>query len=91
MAKSYQSRVRIYDGKAQWESLISMNAPLRYKGYTFFQSSFIATPDGDISVLAVVWNAGRAFPYISGIAMCLGIILHMFVRRRKNKGVKNVA
>ncbi len=91
MAKSYQSRVRIYDGKAQWESLISMNAPLRYKGYTFFQSSFIATPDGDISVLAVVWNAGRAFPYISGIAMCLGIILHMFVRRRKSKGVKNVA
>ena len=84
MAKSYQSRVRIYDGKAQWESLINMNEPLRYKGYTFFQSSYIETPNGDISVLAVVWNAGRTFPYISGIAMCLGIIVHLLVRRKKH-------
>tara|TARA_R110002095_G_scaffold64543_2_gene54358 strand:- start:281 stop:1396 length:1116 start_codon:yes stop_codon:yes gene_type:complete len=85
MAKSYQSRVRIHDGQAQWESLIKMNEPLRYKGYTFFQSSFIETPQGDISVLAVVWNAGRSFPYISGIAMCLGIIVHLFARRRTKR------
>ena len=93
MAKSYSSRVRIYDGKLQWESLISMNAPLRYKGYTFFQSSFIATKNGDISVLAVVWNAGRTFPYISGILMSIGIIIHLFARRKtkKKKGPKNVS
>lgn len=92
LAKSYQSRVRIHDGAAQWDSLISMNEPLRYKGYTLFQSSFIATPKGDISVLAVVWNVGRAFPYISGIAMCLGLIIHLFMRRTtpKKRG-QNVA
>jgi cytochrome c biogenesis protein ResB len=83
LAKAYSSRVRITDGAAQWESLIRMNEPLRYKGYTLFQSSFIETPDGDISVLAVVWNAGRSFPYISGLVMCLGIIVHLFVRRKK--------
>ena len=82
MAKAYSSRVRIYDGDAQWESLIQMNEPLRYKGYSFFQSSFIETPSGDMSVLAVVWNAGRTFPYLSGIAVCLGMILHMFARRQ---------
>ena len=82
-AKSYQSRVLIQDGDAQWESLISMNEPLRYKGYTFFQASFIETENGDISVLAAVWNVGRAFPYISGIVMCLGLIIHLFVRKRK--------
>lgn len=93
MAKAYSSRVRIYDGNSQWESLISMNDPLRYKGYTFFQSSFIATPSGDISVLAVVWNAGRTFPYISGILMSIGIIIHLFVRKKtKRKGkMKNVS
>ncbi len=85
MAKEYQSTVRVQDGDLQWESVISMNEPLRYKGYTFFQSSFLQTPKGDVSVLAVVWNVGRAFPYISGITMCIGLILHLFMRRRKKR------
>ena len=92
MAKSYSSRVRIYDGSSQWESLISMNEPLRYKGYTLFQSSFLETETGDISVLTVVWNAGRAFPYISGITMCIGLSLHLmlgFRRRSYKKGAQN--
>lgn len=82
MAKAYSSRVRIHDGETKWESVISMNAPLRYKGYTLFQSSFAKTPSGEISVLAVVWNVGRAFPYISGILMCFGMLLHLFMRTR---------
>jgi cytochrome c biogenesis protein ResB len=83
-AKAYESRVRINDNGLQWESVISMNAPLRYKGYTFFQSSFIATPKGDVSVLAVVWNVGRTFPYIASLAMCLGLLLHLFLRKKKS-------
>lgn len=83
MAKAYSSRVRIIDGDARWESMISMNQPLRYKGYTLFQASFLTTESGDISVLTSVWNAGRAFPYISGITMCLGMIIHLGFRRRK--------
>lgn len=81
-AKSYESRVRIRDRGVQWESVISMNAPLRYKGYSFYQSSFAQTNAGEISVLAVVWNAGRIFPYISGLLMCLGMILHIFLRTK---------
>lgn len=84
-ARSYSSRVLIRDGEAQWESLISMNEPLRYKGYTLYQSSFLATDDGDVTVLAVVWNAGRIFPYLSGIVLCIGITVHLFVRRRTKK------
>ncbi len=84
MAKAYSSHVRIHDGDLQWESIISMNAPLRYKGYTFFQSSFAQTPSGEMSVLAIVWNVGRAFPYISGILMCLGMLLHLFMRSRQH-------
>lgn len=86
MAKAYSSRVRIIDGEARWESLISMNEPLRYKGYTFFQSSFLQSDTGEVSVLSVVWNAGRAFPYISGITMCLGLILHLFLGFRCKAG-----
>jgi hypothetical protein len=85
LAKSYSSRVRIIDRDMAWESLISMNEPLRYKGYTLYQSSFIQTPQGDMTVLAVVKNAGRVFPYISGLALSLGILIHLFVRRQKGK------
>ncbi|MBI1300270.1 MAG: hypothetical protein GC137_01300 [Alphaproteobacteria bacterium] len=83
VAKSYESRVLIEDGDLAWESTISMNAPLRYKGYTFFQSSFINSPEGEISVLAVVWNVGHAFPYISGLVLSFGLILHLFLRQRR--------
>ncbi len=83
MASAYQSHVRIIDGDSQWESVISMNEPLRYKGYSFYQSSFIATQNGNISVLAVVWNAGRTFPYIAGLIMSLGLIVHLLIARRR--------
>ncbi|MCB1539217.1 MAG: cytochrome c biogenesis protein ResB [Alphaproteobacteria bacterium] len=85
LARAYRSRVRITDGKAQWESDISMNQPLRYRGYTLYQSSYLETPNGDVSVLAVVRNAGRAFPYLSGITVCVGLVLHLIMRARKNK------
>ena len=86
MARAYQSRVLIRDGAATWESVIRMNEPLRYKGYTLFQSSFIETEQGDVSVLAVVRNAGRSFPYISGIALCVGILLHVLMQRKRGAG-----
>ena len=90
MAKSYSSHVRIHDDGKVWESLISMNEPLRYEGYTLFQSSFVRTPEGDMSVLAVVWNIGRSFPYISAITMCIGLLIHLFVRKKSAKSNANL-
>lgn len=83
LVKSYSSRVRITDGPAVWESTIRMNEPLRYKGYALFQSSFIQGTAGNISVLAVVKNAGRSFPYIAGLTMCFGLIIHLWLRRKR--------
>lgn len=78
--RSYHSDVELTDGALHWKSRIEMNAPLRYKGYTFYQSSFIAQ-DGKVStVLAVVNNAGRLFPYISSIIMCIGLLIHLAQR-----------
>lgn len=85
LASAYTSRVLIEDAGSKWESLISMNQPLRYKGYTLFQSSFAMTPLGEMSVLAVVYNYGRVFPYISSLAMCLGIIIHISLRLRTRR------
>ncbi|HEU0117081.1 MAG TPA: cytochrome c biogenesis protein ResB [Alphaproteobacteria bacterium] len=78
--RSYQSEVVVQDGKLEWHSLISMNNPLRYKGYTIYQSSFIEHDRNSTSVLAVVKNIGALFPYIASIAICIGLLIHLFIR-----------
>jgi hypothetical protein len=84
MARAYHSDVIVEDGGVQWPARIEMNAPLRYKGYTFYQSSFTATPDGkQQTVLSVVRNAARAFPYVASAIILAGLLLHLFIRLRR--------
>jgi len=78
-ARSYQSEIILIDGESEWRSLIRMNEPMRYKGYTFYQSSFIERGGEEATVLAVVKNAGRMFPYIASIVMCIGLLIHMAI------------
>ena len=77
IAKSYSSRVNLIDDIISRKVLIQMNEPLRYRGYTFYQASFIEGQETDTSVLATVKNHGRLFPYISTIIMCIGLLVHM--------------
>lgn len=83
MPKLYESRVTITDGDMTWPSIIGMNDPLRYGGYTFYQAStFINNEGRPVSVLNVVANDGWLFPYIAGILLALGLIVHIFIRKR---------
>ena len=91
-AKEFESDIVIHDNGITWPHTISMNKPLRYKGYTFYQSSFEQLPDVEVTVLNVVQNSGRAFPYISTLIIFLGLLIHLIIHleRRKNKqGLKN--
>jgi hypothetical protein len=81
--RAYESRVTITDGDVIWPALISMNEPLRYGGYTFYQASTLIDQDGQpISVLSVVTNTGWVFPYVSGILLALGLVWHLIIRMR---------
>lgn len=84
-ARSYSSEVVLKDNKnnLEWRGIISMNNPLRYKGYTFYQSSFFTDGRSNTTILAVVENKGRLFPYISSIIICIGILIHLFIRPKK--------
>ena len=75
--KKYASSIIIEDRDLRWESNIEMNKPLRYKGYTFYQASFIDSTDNQASILSVVKNEGRLFPYISSIIICIGLLIHI--------------
>ena len=73
IAKSFSSKINLYEKQIiQSEDvgrsvIIRMNQPLRYKNYTFYQSSFIEDFDTETTILSVVKNYGRVFPYISSI------------------------
>ena len=81
IAKSFSSEIFLIEKETSRRILIEMNAPLRYKGYTLYQASFAELQDGrEATVLAVVQNYGRLFPYISSIIMCIGVLLQMIIR-----------
>lgn len=80
MARAFSSDVIVHDGGVNWPYHIRMNEPLRYKGYTFYQSSFSLRPDGEYSVLSVVQNKGRIFPYIASAVMFAGLLFHVLIK-----------
>lgn len=87
IAQSYESSLHVLETNNQkhdtsWPALISMNDPLRYQGYTFYQASFITLGNGETaSVLNVVDNAGWLFPYLATFLLCAGLLIHLGVRR----------
>lgn len=79
ISKNFRSKIKLIDGDLEWVTVIKMNEPLRYKGYTIFQSSFVPAVGTQTSVFAVVKNIGRLFPYISCAVVGLGLLMHVFL------------
>lgn len=77
--RSFKSDVNVVRGQAKRKVTISMNKPLRSDGYTLYQSSFSQQEGKETSILAVVENKGRMFPYISSIIICIGILIHLIL------------
>jgi hypothetical protein len=74
--KNFSSLVRLDDPTRgdHREVLIYMNEPLRYRGETFYQSSFLPGDKG--TILQVVRNPGWLMPYIACTMVSLGMIFH---------------
>jgi cytochrome c biogenesis factor len=79
-AKSYESRVRLEATGVRREALISMNRPLRYGSFTFYQYSFDQSGDSYTSTFAVVKNPVRNLPYAAGVMIAIGFLLHFIVK-----------
>ena len=86
--KNFSSRIRLVDleRKENREVLISMNNPLRYRGYTFYQAGF--DNNDTTTVLQVVKNPAMLMPYIACGLVAAGLLtqfsMHLvgFIRRR---------
>ncbi|MBA2434995.1 MAG: cytochrome c biogenesis protein ResB [Verrucomicrobiota bacterium] len=86
--KNFSSRVRLLDPERNEnrEVLISMNDPLRYRGFTFYQSGF--DNDDKTTILQVVKNPAMLLPYIACGLVAAGLLvqfsMHLFgfIRKR---------
>ena len=80
--KNFSSRVRLVDPERNEnrEVLISMNDPLRYRGFTFYQGGF--DNNDTTTILQVVKNPVMLLPYIACGLVALGLLLqfsmHLF-------------
>jgi ABC-type transport system involved in cytochrome c biogenesis permease subunit len=80
--KDYSSYVTISDkdGNVLQDGRVWMNSPMRFRGETFYQSSYIPkekSPFGvEQTVLQVVTNAGWLIPYVSCVLVGLGMLFH---------------
>lgn len=83
--RGFSSDIIIRDQGIEWPLRISMNEPLRYKGWTFFQSGFEESTDGAVTILAVVKNEGWLFPYIGTGILGFGLLLHCLLMMRRNQ------
>ncbi|MCS7471095.1 cytochrome c biogenesis protein CcsA [Stieleria sp. ICT_E10.1] len=98
--RDYSSYIRIVDtetGEDRRER-VWMNNPLRYRGETFFQSSYTPLPGGkELTGLQVVRNSGWLIPYVACSIMALGMLAHFtgtlkrFVGRRERERAKEMA
>lgn len=81
---AYRSQVRVESESGLGPlTEISMNAPLEFGGYTFYQASFIpGQPRPTTTVLSVNRDPGRSLKYWGSIVLVLGCIL-LFARKYK--------
>ncbi len=85
MAAAFEADVELTDPRrgVTLKRKISMNNPLKYGGYTFFQASYIpGTPQ--TTVLAVRKDPGTPFVYTGFIIVIAGVV-GMFIRQARKQ------
>jgi cytochrome c biogenesis protein ResB len=87
-AASYESDVTVQDPNGDpLTTTISMNEPLKYAGFTFYQASFQEDEMGrpTMSILSVNQDPGRFWKYLGSLLIVFGIIHLFYFRTRKGK------
>jgi hypothetical protein len=79
--RNYSSDIQIHDAEVGVDEKvhIKMNDPLRYRGDTFYQSSYSRLPDGEATTLAVVLNRGWMIPYVACMIVVIGMVAHFLI------------
>ena len=97
--RDYSSFIRIVDKETgeDRKERVWMNNPLRYRGETFYQSSYTPLPGGkEMTGIQVVRNSGWLIPYVACSITALGMLAHFlgtlrrFLSRRRRETEKEL-
>lgn len=77
MLKEVRSQVKVKSNDAERDATISMNKPLRYGSYTFYQASYSQQGEKMVSTISVVYNPMRIFPYVVSLVIVAGFLIHL--------------
>jgi hypothetical protein len=80
MARQFKSTVHVAGSDIDREVVVSMNKPFRYRHYTLYQSSYSQSGKRESSTFAVVENRGKSLPYVAGLFMAVGLVLHFCLK-----------
>ena len=74
MASGYESDVKVGDSQSgvALQRTISMNAPLTYAGYTFYQASYAGE---DTTILSASYDPGTPVVYVGFVVLIVGIFV----------------
>lgn len=79
---NYKSYVKV-NGSLKVDE-IYMNEPLKYGGYTFYQSSYQIQPNAPaLSIFSVNKDPGRVLKYLGSLILCAGIIIFTIQHSRR--------
>ena len=81
-AKEYRSELIIDDAGLMLPVKLQMNEPLRYRGYTFYQSSYLQSEEKEATILAVKKSGFWLYPYLATAMLALGLGWHAWSRRQ---------
>lgn len=95
--KDFASQIRLVDpaNHEDREVRIWMNHPMRYRGETFFQSSF--KPGDKTTILLMVKNPALVFPYAACTITAIGLTIHFtmmlagFLRKQSKRTADRAA
>lgn len=83
--KEYSSYVTRLGGGVEREVHVTMNAPMREAGHTFYQSSYGKESDGRVfSGFAVVRNPSDRVPIVACSILGVGMTLHFLRKLRRH-------
>ncbi|MGZ3747809.1 MAG: cytochrome c biogenesis protein ResB [Pseudobdellovibrionaceae bacterium] len=86
-AMAYKSIVEVPGVATPQE--ISMNEPLKYKGFTFYQASFQEDPktqEPNASIFSVNQDPGRWIKYLGCFITVIGIIMLFYFKKKAKRG-----
>ncbi len=80
--RDYSSYVNFIDEQRNYTAKnqrIWMNNPMRYAGWTFYQSQYNKIGDTEITTLQIVKNRGWMIPYVACMIVVVGMLAHFLV------------